>query len=70
MELNRRDFLKASGTGIGGVFLLGALSDNVALAAPIKHIPLKKQGKEIPAELERTHKKVTLDKCDSYEKCE
>ena len=31
---------------------------------------LKKQGKEIPAELERTHKKVTLDKCDSYEKCE
>ena len=46
MELNRRNFLKASGAGIGGVFLLGALSDGVALGAPIKKIPLKKQGKE------------------------
>ena len=46
MELSRRDFLKASGAGVGGVFLLGALSDGVALAAPIKRIPLKKQGKE------------------------
>ncbi len=40
--LTRRDFLKASGAGIGGVFLLGALSDK-ALAKPIKQIPLKKQ---------------------------
>jgi formate dehydrogenase major subunit len=46
MELSRRDFLKASGAGIGGIFLLGALSDGVALASPIKRIPLKKQGKE------------------------
>jgi len=46
MELNRRDFLKASGAGIGGIFLLGALSDGVALAAPIKRIPLIKTGKE------------------------
>jgi formate dehydrogenase major subunit len=46
MELSRRDFLKASGAGIGGVFLLGALSDGVALASPVKAIPLKKQGKE------------------------
>jgi formate dehydrogenase major subunit len=46
MELSRRDFLKASGAGIGGVFLLGALSDGVALASPIKRIPLKKKGKE------------------------
>jgi formate dehydrogenase major subunit len=47
MELSRRDFLKASGAGIGGVFLLGALSDD-ALATPVKHIPLKKMGKETP----------------------
>ena len=46
MELNRRDFLKASGAGVGGIFLLGALSDGVALASPIKYIPLKKRGKE------------------------
>ncbi len=41
-EFTRRDFLKASGAGIGGVFLLGALSEK-ALAKPIKQIPLKKQ---------------------------
>jgi formate dehydrogenase major subunit len=46
MELSRRDFLKASGSGIGGILLFGALSDGVALASPIKHIPLKKKGKE------------------------
>jgi formate dehydrogenase major subunit len=46
MELSRRDFLKASGAGLGGIFLLGALSDGVALASPIKPIPLKKKGKE------------------------
>jgi len=43
MELSRRDFLRVSGAGIGGVFLLGALKDGVALASPIKHIPLKKK---------------------------
>jgi len=46
MELSRRDFLKASGAGVGGIFLLGALSDGIALASPVKHIPLKKQGQE------------------------
>lgn len=46
MELSRRDFLKASGAGVGGVFLLGALSNGIALASPVKKIPLKKQGKE------------------------
>ena len=47
MELNRRDFIKASGAGIGGIFLLGALSNGVALAAPIKHIQLiKKRGEK------------------------
>lgn len=45
MELSRRDFLKASGAGVGGIFLLGALSDE-ALAKPIKQIPLIKSGKE------------------------
>jgi formate dehydrogenase major subunit len=48
MELSRRDFLRASGAGIGGVFLLGALNNGVALAAPIKRIPLTKKGKETP----------------------
>ena len=46
MELSRRDFLKASGVGVGGVFLLGALGEGVALASPIKHIALQKKGKE------------------------
>ena len=48
MELSRRDFLKASGAGIGGVFLVGALNGGVALASPVKKIPLTKQGKETP----------------------
>ncbi len=43
MELNRRDFLKASGAGIGGVFLLGLLNGDVALAEPPRSIPLKKK---------------------------
>ena len=46
MDLSRRDFLKVSGAGVGGIFLLGALSDGVALASPVKQIPLKKQGRE------------------------
>jgi formate dehydrogenase major subunit len=46
MELSRRDFLKASGAGVGGILLLGTLGDGVALAAPIKRIALKKKGKE------------------------
>ena len=48
MELSRRDFLRVSGAGIGGVFLLGALKDGVAMASPIKRISLTKQGKETP----------------------
>jgi len=46
MELSRRDFLKASGAGIGGIFLLSTLSDGVAVASPIKRIPLKKRLNE------------------------
>jgi len=46
MELSRRDFLRASGAGIGGIFLLGAFKDGDAMASPIKRIPLTKQGKE------------------------
>jgi formate dehydrogenase major subunit len=46
MELSRRDFLKASGAGIGSVLLFGALGDGVALASPIKPIPLTRKGKE------------------------
>ncbi len=43
MELSRREFLKASGTGVGGIFLLGALNPNVALARAPKSLPLKKR---------------------------
>jgi len=43
MELNRRDFLKASGTGIGGVFLIGLLNGDVALAETPRSITLKKK---------------------------
>jgi len=46
MELSRRDFLKASGAGMGGIFFLGALSPGVALASPARALPLKKQVKE------------------------
>lgn len=43
MELSRRQFLKASGAGVGGIFLLGVLNPDVALAAPAKILPLKKK---------------------------
>jgi len=43
MELSRRDFLKASGASVGGVFLLKLLDGNVALAASPQSIPLKKK---------------------------
>ncbi len=43
MELSRRDFLKASGAGVGGVFLLGALNPSVALGRAPKVLPLRKQ---------------------------
>ena len=43
MELSRRDFLKTSGAGIGGVILLGAFSGDTALAGPPKFLPLKKK---------------------------
>lgn len=45
MELSRRDFLKASGAGIGGICLIGALSGE-AMAVPVKQIPLTKRGEE------------------------
>ena len=43
MKLNRRDFLKASGVGVGGIFLLGTLDTDKALAGAAKALPLKKQ---------------------------
>ena len=43
MELSRRDFLKASGTGVGGIFLFGALNPDLALAGTPKVLPLKKK---------------------------
>lgn len=46
MELSRRDFLKASGAGVGGVFLLRLIDSDVALAASPTPIRLIKKGKE------------------------
>ena len=43
MELSRRDFLKASGAGIGGIFLLGTIDQDAALAAARGTAPLKKK---------------------------
>ena len=43
MELSRREFLKASGFGVGGAFLLGVLDPSVALARAPKVLPLKKR---------------------------
>ncbi len=45
MELSRREFLKTSGIGVGGAFLLGALKPEVALAKA-KVLPLKKKRGE------------------------
>lgn len=42
MELNRRDFLKASGAGMGGALLLGFLNPEV-IRAERSRLPLKKQ---------------------------
>ena len=42
MEVSRRDFLKLSGAGAGGIFLYGILKPNKAYALP-KHIPLRKK---------------------------
>ena len=44
MELNRRDFLKASGVGVGGIFLLRALNPEAVRAK--KLLPLKKMRGE------------------------
>ncbi len=43
MELSRRDFLKTSGAGLGGIFLLGAFNDGTVLAGPPRLLPLKKK---------------------------
>jgi len=43
MELSRRDFLKASGLGVGGAFLIGALKPGAVAASPPRALPLKKQ---------------------------
>jgi formate dehydrogenase major subunit len=43
MELSRRDFLKASGVSMGGVFLFGVLNSDIALAETHPVLPLKKQ---------------------------
>lgn len=43
MQVSRRDFLKASGGGIGAIALLGALKPGIAQAAAPRSLPLKKK---------------------------
>lgn len=43
MEINRREFLKASGVGAGGILFLKTLNPDVAQAKPHKFLPLKKR---------------------------
>lgn len=43
MELSRREFLKASGVGIGGFVLAGTLDPGMAVAKPFKALPLRKK---------------------------
>ena len=45
MEVNRRDFLKLSGTGIGAAVALSFIPDTTALAAP-REFTLKRKVKE------------------------
>jgi len=47
MEISRRKFLKASGAGLGGIFLFGALKDDAILARSTKEVPLKKKIGEV-----------------------
>ncbi len=47
MDLSRRNFLKASGAGLGGLFLFGALNDDVIMARTLKKVPLKKKIGEV-----------------------
>ncbi len=43
MELSRRQFLKASGAGVGAFFVLKSLSPSAALARAPRVLPLKKK---------------------------
>ena len=43
MELSRRDFLKTSGTAVGGIFLFGAFNPDFAKAATHRFFPLRKR---------------------------
>jgi formate dehydrogenase major subunit len=47
MELSRREFLKASGIGVGGAFLFQALNPEAVLAIGTpRHLPLRKRRGE------------------------
>jgi formate dehydrogenase major subunit len=47
VKLSRRNFLKASGAGLGGLFLFGALDNDVIMARTLKKVPLKKKIGEV-----------------------
>jgi anaerobic selenocysteine-containing dehydrogenase len=46
MELSRRDFLKAAGAGVSGIFIFKALGSERALATSSRAFPLKKRISE------------------------
>ncbi len=48
MGINRRDFLKASGAGLGGLFLYGVFNDDAIMARTLEKEPLKKSIGEVP----------------------
>ncbi len=43
MELSRREFLRASGAGIGGVFLIGAMNPDKVFGKPLRTLSLRKR---------------------------
>ena len=43
MELSRRAFLKASGAGVGGVFLIGAMNPDKVFGKPLRTLSLRKR---------------------------
>jgi formate dehydrogenase major subunit len=47
VEVSRRNFLKASGAGLGSLFLFGALNDDAIMARTLKKVPLKKKIGEV-----------------------
>ena len=46
MEISRRNFLKASGAGLSGLFLFGMFDNDAIMARSLKKVPLKQKIQE------------------------